>query len=127
MFADAGVTSVVDRPRLLRATFGNLVADGDANRAIWPFLGANAVKPCMACKNTLKLNHPALERQSYLIDVSCTTASKFDPRTNEDRWKAFDDLDAAQGVLRKKKRTLNNLRRPVAYVSILTTCLQARH
>ena len=92
---------MVDRPRLLRATFGNFVADGDANRAIWPFLGANAVKPCMACKNVLKLNHPALERQSYLIDVSCTTTSKFDPMTNEDIWKTFDDLEAAQGVLRK--------------------------
>ena len=100
-FADVGVTIVVDRPRLLRATFGNFVADGDANRAIWPFLGANAVKPCMACKNVLKLNHPALERQSYLIDVSCTTTSKFDPMTNEDIWKTFDDLEAAQGVLRK--------------------------
>ena len=32
--ADDGVTIVVDRPRLLRATFGNVVADGDANRAI---------------------------------------------------------------------------------------------
>ena len=59
------------------------------------------MKPCMACKNVLKLNHPALERQSYLIDVSCTTTSKFDPMTNEDIWKTFDDLEAAQGVLRK--------------------------
>ena len=47
-FADAGVTIVVDRPRLLRATFGNVVADGDANRAIWPFLG---VQHCLVARS----------------------------------------------------------------------------
>ena len=98
-FSDAGFTLVLDRPRLVRAEFGNLAADGDANRAIWAFLGANAVKPCMECKNVLKLNHPALKNQSYLVDVGCTQMSKFDRASNEDIWKAFDDLEEAKPVL----------------------------
>ena len=77
---------------------GNLVADGDALRAIWSSKGAAGKLPCIFCKNVVneKFESP------YLVHISCTDSSKFDRATDHDIWHKADDLHAFHGHGTKK-------------------------
>lgn len=100
---DAGFGLRLDKPGLLRARCGNMMADGDGNKAIWQFMGASAVRCCPVCKNVLKLGHSPIKKQSYLVVVACSSTRQFGPMTNEDGWKVVDDVLEARAVLKQKE------------------------
>lgn len=75
---------------IVRAYFslGNVVADGDAYRAIWSAKGAAGKLPCLLCKNVLS------ERveSEYLVHLSCPFYKRFDLATDEEIWEKADKL-----------------------------------
>lgn len=75
----------------LHFRLGNVLADGDAYRAIWSAKGAAGKLPCLLCKNVL------VDRTAsrYLVHISCPHAEKFDLASNEDIWEKADKLTAS--------------------------------
>lgn len=76
---------------------GNIVADGDAFRALWSAKGASGKLPCLMCKNVLS------ERvsSSYLVHFSCPHVELFDLASNEDIWEKADMLTASRSRARR--------------------------
>lgn len=76
---------------------GNVLADGDAYRAIWSAKGAAGKLPCLLCKSVLT------ERTTsrYLVHISCPHAEKFDLASNEDIWEKADKLTASSAETKK--------------------------
>lgn len=76
---------------------GNMVADGDAYRAIWSAKGASGKVPCLMCKNVIS------DRTSsrYLVHLSCPFAERFDLMSNEEIWEKADKVSASREVSNK--------------------------
>lgn len=96
-----GFTLDLGVPGTRHATFflrlGNVVADGDAYRAIWSAKGASGKLPCLVCRNVLS------ERvaSDYLVHISCPDPDRLDPASNEDIWEKADFLSESRGILSK--------------------------
>jgi hypothetical protein len=71
---------------------GNVVADGDAYRAIWSAKGASGKLPCLLCKNILSQRTNSV----YLQHFSCPYADRFDLATNEEVWEKADKIAASR-------------------------------
>ena len=84
---------------------GNIVADGDALRAVWSCKGASGKLPCICCKNVLKdrIESP------YLVHISCNDASRFDLASDADLWTKADQLHAQALVVGGTKKAFEEL------------------
>ena len=101
---DAGIAIDVEGPRALYVTLARVLADEAARKEIVGHKSASGILPCLECKNCVHndpdkgeecgalLDH---HRGGYLVDITCTDFARFDPRTNEDVWRAHDVLAAA--------------------------------
>jgi len=78
---------------------GNLVADGDALRAVLSAKGASGKLPCILCKNVLSKHRGS----NYLVHFSCTDPNLFDLATNEEIWAKADALHGAAGAISKRQ------------------------
>jgi len=76
--------------RLVRAYFslGNVVADGDAYRALWSAKGASGKLICLLCKNVLSER----TESEYLVHLSCPFYSRFDLASDAEIWEKADKL-----------------------------------
>jgi len=76
--------------RLVRAylSLGNVVADGDAYRAMWSAKGASGKLICLLCKNVLSER----TESEYLVHLSCPFYSKFDLASDAEIWEKADKL-----------------------------------
>jgi hypothetical protein len=77
---------------------GNIVADGDAYRAIWSVKGASGKLPCILCKNVL---NDKVE-SDYLVHISCPHVERFDAASSEDIWEKADTLVRHAAVASRK-------------------------
>ena len=100
--AEQGVVLDLDIPGSRYATFyfavGNVVADGDAYRAIWSAKGASGKLPCLLCKNVLS-DHVVSD---YLVHFSCPHVERFDAASSSDIWEKVDKLHERVAAVSKK-------------------------
>ena len=98
---ESGVTLDLDLPQGRFATFyfrlGNIVADGDAIRAVYSSKGASGKLPCFLCNNVLN------ERVASpgLVHISCTDVGKFQLASDADLWRKADHLHTLSGTTTK--------------------------
>jgi len=93
-----GIPLPLQTPAILFARFHRLIADEAACKAIWGVKGAAGVCPCMDCKNVVAIakdGQPSLcefDPTGYLVDITCSDRSKFDPRGTGDLYRSHDIL-----------------------------------
>ena len=98
---ESGVTLDLDLPQSHFATFyfslGNIVADGDALRAVYSSKGSSGKLPCLLCNNVLN------ERVASpgLVHISCAEVEKFQLASDADLWRKADHLRALCGTITK--------------------------
>ena len=74
---------------------GNILADGDAIRAIFSCKGASGKLPCMLCNNVLN------ERCSSdrLVYIDCPDVERFQLTSDEEMWAKVDKLHADRSIV----------------------------
>ena len=72
---------------------GNVVADGDAYRALWSAKGASGKLPCLLCKNVLSQR----VNSATLVHLSCPYVERFALASNEEVWEKADKIAATRG------------------------------
>ena len=82
----------LEGPTLIRVTFGHFIADEAAIKSTWSFKGASGLRPCLRCKNIVSARSNLAHGDDYLLDITASDPSKFDPTDDQYIWKLFDDL-----------------------------------
>jgi len=67
---------------------GTILADGDAQRAVWSAKGSSGKLICLLCKNVLSDRVAS----DYLVHLSCCNPNSFDLASNADIWEKCDNL-----------------------------------
>lgn len=100
--ADIGCPVVFSTgPRLVQASITNIIADEAALKALWSAKGAAGLRCCILCRNVVSLHADLTTGQDYLVDVSCSDASRFDLAEDQDIWDTWDKLAAKRNELSK--------------------------
>jgi hypothetical protein len=81
------------------ARYRRLLSDEAAGKSVWCVKGAAGIKPCMDCKNVIckaadGLSLTTFDDGDYLVDISCSDASRFDPMDPDALWHSHDVLAA---------------------------------
>ncbi|CAK0856756.1 unnamed protein product [Prorocentrum cordatum] len=103
--------------RIMYFKFQRLIGDEVATKAFFDTKGFGGIRCCsISCKNVVKLNKDGVtdsladhQTGTYLVDVSCSDPSQFDPMSDEDVWRTHDILDAVRrngGALKKAQTTM---------------------
>ena len=69
-------------------SIGSILADGDAQRAVFSVKGASGKVPCILCKNVLSERTDS----DYLVHLSEADPAKFDLSTSAEIWEKCDKL-----------------------------------
>ena len=99
--AEVGFAVNLDSPRLIKLKVTNVLADEAALKQVFSSKGASGLRPCLLCKNIVSMSSNLTEGQDYLVDVSCSDVSLFDPATNTSIWETYDNLAARRTTLTK--------------------------
>ncbi|CAK0835918.1 unnamed protein product [Prorocentrum cordatum] len=103
--------------RIMYFKFQRLIGDEVATKAFFDAKGFGGIRCCsISCKNVVKLNKDGVtdslvdhQTGTYLVDVSCSDPSQFDPVSDEDVWRTHDILDAVcrrGGALKTAQTTM---------------------
>ena len=96
-----------------------ILCDEAAGKAVFGREGASGIKPCIDCKNVIKIAEGeeslvAYDDEGYLVDTGCSDDTKFDPMSDADIYRAYDSL----GVLKERgisKAMLENAQRAAGF------------
>jgi hypothetical protein len=82
---------------ILFARYRRLLSDEAAGKSVWCVKGAAGIKPCMDCKNVVckatdGRSLTNFDDGDYLVDISCSDASRFDPMGPDALWHSHDVL-----------------------------------
>ncbi len=102
-FETAGVLLYVDAPHLFFARLANVIADEAALKQGLDCKSASGLRPCVQCKNVLLRNSDIANRDQtgYLIELTCSDASRFDLASDQDLFDATDLLSRSVDTMGK--------------------------
>ena len=94
-----------DAQGLFFATFCRLLSDEAAGKAVWCVKGASGLRPCIDCENVVACRENSVvdfDDSGYLVDITCSDRTRFDPMSDQDLLRSHDLLSAlkAAGVTR---------------------------
>eukprot|EP00959_Pyramimonas_sp_CCMP1952_P329122 6890270-Pyramimonas_sp.AAC.1 len=86
---------------MMHFKFQRLIGGEVATKAFFGAKGYGGIECCsISCKSVVKLNADGVtdslanhQTVTYLVDVSCSDPSQFDPMTDEGVWRTHDILD----------------------------------
>jgi len=100
-FLTTGIPLMLSSPCLLRARFTHLIGDEAALKSVWHSKGAGGLRPCILCRNVMKIGSDLVAGQDYLIEATCGDTARFDLARDEHIWAAFDLLKASHSTMSK--------------------------
>ncbi len=86
-----GIPILLERPLLVFWNLHSLVADEAALKSTWGAKGAAGIRPCMICRNVLKLG-TLVAPSAYLCEINEPNVARFDVSSDVDVWTAVDNL-----------------------------------
>lgn len=87
---------------ILRAAFAGFLSDEKAHKEVFGVKGASGTKPCITCKNVVRLIDLSLVPGNYLVGIDCVDYRRFDYHSNADYFTMVDRLRASKPVMTKK-------------------------
>ena len=74
-----------------------MLSDEAAGKSVWCVKGAVGIKPCVDCKKVVcraadGQGLATFDDKDYLVDISCSDASRFDPMDIDGLWHSHDVL-----------------------------------
>ena len=75
---------------------------------MWNTKTATGLLPCQGCKNVTKKQNLLADGDPYLVEIKCWDPTRFDKRTNKNKWASYDRLAANKGVVLATDFTLLN-------------------
>jgi hypothetical protein len=87
------------RSNILHFTrLANVLSDESALKQSWDAKGSAGLKPCMLCKNCCSKGMDQVDPTRYLVSISCSRFTQFEPATDADIWERLDTLRQHRGT-----------------------------
>ena len=93
-----GLSLRLDRGNvIIQIMWGKLISDWSARSAFWSTKGAGGRVLCLGCKNVTAIAQNL--QDDYIVDCSCSDTERFDERSDEDCYEAWDLLAASKTLV----------------------------
>ena len=98
-FSEGIILPLDDGPTYLFAKLQTHLGDEAALSRGLSCKGASGFRPCFRCSNVLKKESGILTPGGHLVEIDCVDKEKFVANTDEEAWRLYDTLVAAEGTI----------------------------